>query len=101
MFAHLRGRWRLVSVITRDQVDGYDDNNGHGYTAADQLVYDRWLVQQAHQRGLAIGLKNDPRHTFELLSEFDFAVNEEVSIHACMHEVLPLLREFFQIPKLL
>ncbi len=43
----------------------------------DECDYDHWLADQAHLRGLAIGLKNDLDQVTVLVDWFDFAVNEE------------------------
>ena len=41
------------------------------------MVYNRWLADQAHRRGLSVGLKNDLGQIPELLSQFDWAINEQ------------------------
>eukprot|EP00051_Salpingoeca_urceolata_P014688 m.187478 g.187478 ORF g.187478 m.187478 type:complete len:103 (-) comp18158_c0_seq3:113-421(-) len=46
-------------AVEPDNIDGYSNNNGLGLTAQDQLVYNRFLADAAHDRGLAIALKND------------------------------------------
>lgn len=74
--------------VDPDNVDGYDNDTGFPLTAQDQLTYNRWLAQQAHQRGLAIGLKNDLEQIPQLVNDFDWAVNEQ-----CF--------EFNECPKLL
>lgn len=63
--------------VDPDNVDGYSNNTGFTLTAADQLAYNRWLADQAHARGLTIGLKNDLGQITDLVADFDFAVNEE------------------------
>jgi hypothetical protein len=63
--------------VEPDNVDGYANDNGVGLTAADQLVYNKFLAAEAHTRGLSIGLKNDLDQVSELLSHFDWALNEE------------------------
>jgi hypothetical protein len=63
--------------IEVDLVDGYKANTGFPLTAADQLRYNRTLVTLAHERGLAVGLKNDLDQIKDLVNEFDFAVNEQ------------------------
>ncbi|MAO58056.1 endo alpha-1,4 polygalactosaminidase [Alloalcanivorax profundimaris] len=62
--------------VDPDNVDGYSNRNGLSLTAADQLDYNTWLAGQAHQRGLAISLKNDLGQVEDLVAYFDFAVNE-------------------------
>jgi hypothetical protein len=73
--------------------DGVDPDNVHAYemdieaadgettgfnlTAADQLAFNRALAAAAHQRGLAIGLKNDLLQVSTLVSDFDFSINEQ------------------------
>jgi hypothetical protein len=63
--------------VEPDNVDGYTNNTGFSLTSADQLDYNRFLANQAHARGLAIGLKNDLGQVADLVGSFDFAVNEQ------------------------
>lgn len=63
--------------VEPDNVDGYANDSGFPLTGADQLAYNRWLAQQAHQRGLSIGLKNDLDQIPDLLADFDWALNEQ------------------------
>jgi hypothetical protein len=64
-------------AIDPDNVDGYQNANGVGLVAADQLDYNAFLATEAHARGLAVGLKNDLGQVGRLAADFDFAVNEE------------------------
>lgn len=66
----------FVAVDT-DNVNGYNNANGLGLTARDQLSYNRWLAATAHELGLAIGLKNDLEQLEQLAPSFDFFVNEQ------------------------
>ncbi len=63
--------------VEPDNVDGYANDSGFPLSAADQLAYNTWLAQQAHERGLSIGLKNDLEQIPDLLPYFDWALNEE------------------------
>jgi hypothetical protein len=63
--------------VEPDNVDGYTNETGFPLTAEDQLVFNRWLAQEAHQRGLSIGLKNDPDQAAELVDDFDWALTED------------------------
>jgi hypothetical protein len=65
--------------VEPDNMDAYANDSGFPLTAADQLVYNRRLADLAHRHGLAVGLKNDVEQAAELVSAFDFAVNEECS----------------------
>ena len=44
---------------------------------ADQLRYNRLIARLAHERGMAVGLKNDLDQIPDLVGDFDFAVNEQ------------------------
>jgi hypothetical protein len=63
--------------VDPDNVDGYTNDTGLPLTAEDQLEYNRFLADEAHSRGLAIGLKNDLDQIPLLVQWFDFSVNEQ------------------------
>jgi hypothetical protein len=63
--------------VEPDNVDGYANDSGFPLSGADQLAYNRWLAQQAHSRGLSIGLKNDLDQIPDLVGDFDWALNEQ------------------------
>jgi hypothetical protein len=46
-------------AVEPDNVDGYSNDTGFPLSAADQLAYNRMIADLAHERGLAVGLKND------------------------------------------
>ena len=62
--------------VDPDNVDGYANRNGLALTRSEQLLFNRWLAEQAHARDLAVGLKNAVELLDELHDAFDFAVNE-------------------------
>lgn len=64
-------------AVEFDNVDGYTNNTGFPLSAADQLNYDTFLANEAHARGLSVGLKNNIDQIPQLASVFDFAVNEQ------------------------
>ena len=63
--------------VEPDNVDGYANDSGFPLTSADQLEFNRFLADAAHERGLAVGLKNDLDQIAELVAHFDFSVNEQ------------------------
>jgi hypothetical protein len=63
--------------VEPDNVDGYTNSTGFPLTAQNQIDYNRFLAEEAHRRGLAIGLKNDVDQLAALEPYFDFAVNEQ------------------------
>ncbi len=63
--------------VDPDNVNGYANNTGFDLTEEDQIAYNIWLSEQAHARGLSIGLKNDLEQIDALVGYFDWALNEE------------------------
>ena len=63
--------------VEPDNIDGYTNTTGFPLTANDQLTYNNWLVTQAHNRNLSIGLKNDIDQINDLVGAFDWALNEQ------------------------
>lgn len=63
-------------AIDADNVDAHENDTGFAISAADQLAYNRMLGEESHKRGLSIGLKNDLPQVKDLVSDFDFAINE-------------------------
>ncbi len=62
--------------VDSDNLDGYTNATGFPLTAGDQLAFNRWLAAEAHQRGLGIGLKNDPEQAAALVDDFDWTTTE-------------------------
>lgn len=63
--------------VEPDNVDAYANDSGFPLTAQDQINFNLWLADQAHARGLSIGLKNDLDQIPDLLPYFDWALNEQ------------------------
>ncbi len=81
--------------VEPDNVDGYQNRNGLGLTAEEQLDYNRFLAEAAHARGLSVGLKNDLDQVEELEPYFDWALDEE-----CLsYDECPMLRPFVDAGK--
>ncbi|WP_199583173.1 endo alpha-1,4 polygalactosaminidase [Blastococcus sp. TF02-09] len=64
-------------AVEGDNVDGYANESGFPLESEEQLAFNRAVADLAHDRGLAIGLKNDVDQLAELEPSFDFAINEE------------------------
>ncbi len=62
--------------VEPDNIDGFTNKTGFPLTYEDQLSYNRYLAQEAHRRGLAIGLKNDLEQARDLVKYFDFLLLE-------------------------
>lgn len=67
--------------VEPDNVDGYDNSNGLGLSATEQLSYNRFIADEAHLRGLSVGLKNDLAQLEELEPWFDWGLNEECAAY--------------------
>ena len=63
--------------VEPDNMDGFANNSGFSLTSADQLTFNRNIATEAHERGLSVGLKNDLDQISDLISFFDFQVNEQ------------------------
>jgi hypothetical protein len=64
-------------AVEPDNVDGYANRTGFPLTYQEQLLYNRMLATEAHERGLAVALKNDTDQVKDLVDSFDFAIVEE------------------------
>jgi len=72
-----RARERGCDGVEPDNVDGYTNGTGFDLTAEDQLAFNRQLANAAHDRGLAIALKNSGDQAAALEPYFDLELNEE------------------------
>ncbi|MEW6505095.1 MAG: endo alpha-1,4 polygalactosaminidase [Chloroflexota bacterium] len=75
--------------VDPDNVNGYTNDTGLPLTGEDQIRYNTFLAEAAHQRGLSIGLKNDLEQIPDLVSSFDWALNEECFSHNECDLLLP------------
>jgi len=64
-------------ALEPDNIDGYTNDTGFPLTAGDQLVFNTWIANTAHSLGLSVGLKNDNDQTAQLVSHFDWALDEQ------------------------
>lgn len=79
-----RAKAKGCEAIDPDNVDGYANITGYSISYEQQLAYNNWLAEEAHKRGLAIGLRNDLSQVRYLADHFDFAVNEQcMEYHKC------------------
>ncbi len=68
---------KRFDAVEPDNIAGWENNTGFPLTRADQLRYNRWIVNQVHERGMAVALKNDPKQAAQLAGTFDFAIVEQ------------------------
>ncbi len=75
-----------------DNMEVYTNETGFPLTYDDQLKYARWLADEAHKRGLAIGQKNTSDQTKDLIDVYDFAVTEDYFYYGEAEAMLPYIR---------
>jgi hypothetical protein len=78
-------------AIEPDNMEIYTNDTGFPLTYADQLAFARWLAEEAHSRGLAIGQKNAPDMTGELADLYDFAITEDCFVQDWCADMLPYI----------
>lgn len=62
--------------VDPDNLDGVYNETGFGITKDEAIDYAQWLANEAHKRGLAIGLKNVPELATQLEPYLDWALAE-------------------------
>jgi hypothetical protein len=63
--------------VEPDHLDGYENDTGFNLKVRDQRAYNRFIANEAHERRLAVGLKNNANQVRALEPAFDFAVVEQ------------------------
>ena len=79
-------------AVEPDNIEIYDNNTGFPLTYKDQFTYAQWLANEAHSRGLAIGIKNAPDMVADSLSFFDFAITEDAFYYDWIKEMIPFIK---------
>lgn len=79
-------------ALEPDNMELSSNETGFPITYEDQLAFARWLAQEAHARGLAIGQKNAPEMTADLVDLFDFAISEDCFDEEWCSDLLPYIQ---------
>lgn len=79
-------------AVEPDNMDAYRNDSGFPVTADDQLRFNRMIAKLAHDRGLAVGLKNDLDQIPQLVGDYDFAVNEQCAQYKECDQLTPFIR---------
>lgn len=77
--------------IEPDNMNGYQNNTGFDLTEADAITFSRWLINEAHSRGLSIGQKNAEELISELADEFDWMLTEDAFADDWYQQVTPYI----------
>ena len=78
--------------VEPDNMQIWDNDTGFPLTYEDQLRYALWLADEAHKRGLAIGQKNAPDQTKDLVEIYDFAITEDALYNKWAKSFLPYIQ---------
>jgi hypothetical protein len=92
----MRARFDLCKAkgfdaLEPDNMEVHDNETGFPLTYEDQLRFARWLAEEAHTRGLAIGMKNAADSVKDLLPYFDFAITEDCFVQGWAEEMKPFI----------
>ncbi len=85
-------RSKGFDAVEFDNVDGYTNSTGFPLTADDQLVYDEFLANAAHSRGMSAVLKNDVDQAKKLLPYFDMALDEQCNQYSECDTLAPFVQ---------
>lgn len=77
--------------VDPDNVDGFTHDTNFPLTKAHELNFTLWLADQAHSRGLKIGLKNALDLIPQLAAKYDFSVNEQCHEYNECSELNPFI----------
>jgi len=80
-------------AVEPDNMEIYNNATGFRLTYADQLGYARWLSEEAHGRGMAIGMKNAADMVPDALELFDFAILEDYYYYGWCDQMLPFIAQ--------
>jgi hypothetical protein len=64
-------------AVEPNNMDGYQNRTGFNITYAQQLRFNTFLAEAAHETGLAIAMKNDPDQVEDFVELYDFAITED------------------------
>jgi hypothetical protein len=78
--------------VEPDNMEIYTNDTGFPLTYEDQLRYALWLAEESHKRGLAIGQKNAPDQTKDLVDVYDFAITEDAFYYGWVADMQPYIQ---------
>jgi endo-alpha-1,4-polygalactosaminidase (GH114 family) len=84
-------RAKGFDAVEPDNMEIHTNNTGFPISYDDQLKFALWLADEAHQRGLAIGVKNAPDQVQDLVDHFDFAITEDAFFYGWAEKMKPFI----------
>ena len=79
--------------VDPDNINGYQQPTGFEISPQAQLAYNLWLSEQAHLRGLSIGMKNTGDLVPAMVDFYDFAVLEDCAFYDECAAFLPFVQK--------
>jgi hypothetical protein len=79
--------------VDPDNVDGYDNENGLGLSQATAIDYLKYMANEAHSRGLSIGLKNAGGIVADVLPIMEWHVNEQCLQYGECNKFAPFITQ--------
>jgi hypothetical protein len=80
-------------AVEPDMMDTYQTDTGFPLTEEDQVVFNTWLAEQAHARGLSVAQKNISDLAGVLVDHFDFVIAEDCFADGWCVELAPYLEQ--------
>ena len=66
-------------------------NSGFNLTEEDAKTYSRFLIEEAHSRGLSIGQKNSEELIPDMMDEFDWLLTEDAYVEGFYQQLSPYI----------
>lgn len=77
--------------VEPDNIASYDTDTGFDISIDEQITYNIWLAETAHELGLSIGLKNGAEMVEDLLAYYDWALVEECFFYDFCEDFVPFI----------
>ncbi|HTR67502.1 MAG TPA: endo alpha-1,4 polygalactosaminidase, partial [Terriglobales bacterium] len=78
-------------AVEPDNIDGYANSTGFPLSAQDQIAYNEWIATTVHGLGMSVALKNDTDQVQDLVSHFDFMIDEQCFQYSECDSLLPFI----------
>ncbi|MES0491291.1 MAG: endo alpha-1,4 polygalactosaminidase [Leptospirales bacterium] len=77
--------------VEPDNVDVHTQDSCFNISASEMIAYNRNLANAAHNRNLAVALKNDPDQMSSLVDYYDFSISEQCNEYSECASYQPML----------
>lgn len=78
-------------AIEPDNINGYQNVTGFALNENDAIAFSRWLIVEAHARGLSIGQKNAEEIIPQMVDEFDWILSEDAFVEGFQDTLEPYI----------